>query len=45
MTEKSKRLKQLLKVIEDNEKNLTDTERMNYQKFKNSAYWYAKQTL
>ena len=29
MTEKSKRLKQLLKVIEDNEKNLTETERMN----------------
>ena len=34
MTEKSKRLKQLLKVIEDNEKNLTDTERMNYQNLK-----------
>ena len=34
MTEKSKRLKQLLKVIEDKEKNLTDTERMNYQNLK-----------
>lgn len=34
MTEKSKRLKQLLKVIEDKEKDLTDNERMNYQNLK-----------
>ena len=40
MTEKSKRLKQLLKVIEDNEKNLTDTERMNYQNLKESYLFY-----
>ena len=45
MTEKSKRLKQLLKVIEDNEKNLTDTERMNYQNLKILHIGYAKQTL
>ncbi|MFQ9722714.1 MAG: hypothetical protein ACLRY6_07565 [[Clostridium] innocuum] len=45
MTEKSKRLKQLLKVIEDKEKDLTDNERMNLSKSKSSAYWNAKQTL